>query len=33
MQLGLASITTIGARADGRGYLVTFNDSAHLERA
>ena len=32
MQLGLASITTVGARPDGGGYLVSFNDSAHLER-
>jgi len=32
MQLGLASITTIGARANGAPYLVAFNDSAHLER-
>jgi broad specificity phosphatase PhoE len=31
MQLGLASITTIGARSDGSGYLVSFNDAAHLE--
>ena len=31
MQLGLASITTVGARADGSAYLVTFNDAAHLE--
>jgi len=33
MQLGLASITTIGARANGAPYLVSFNDSAHLERS
>jgi broad specificity phosphatase PhoE len=32
MQLGLASITTIGARANGGPYLVSFNDCAHLER-
>ena len=32
MQLELASITTVGARADGTGYLVSFNDSAHLAR-
>jgi probable phosphoglycerate mutase len=33
MQLGLASITAIGARPDGSGYLISFNDAAHLERA
>ncbi len=33
MHLGLASITTIGARPDGTGYLATYNDSAHLEGA
>jgi broad specificity phosphatase PhoE len=33
MQLGLASITAIGARPDGSGYLLSFNDSAHLEGA
>lgn len=33
MQLGLASITTIGARPNGAPYLVAFNDSAHLEGA
>jgi broad specificity phosphatase PhoE len=33
MQLGLASITTIGARGNGSGYLSSFNDSAHLEQA
>jgi len=33
MQLGLASISTIGARANGGPYLVSFNDCAHLERA
>jgi len=33
MQLGLSSITTIGARPNGAPYLVAFNDSAHLERA
>ena len=32
MQLGLASITTIGARTNGAPYLVAFNDCAHLER-
>jgi broad specificity phosphatase PhoE len=32
MQLGLASISTIGARANGVPYLVSFNDCAHLER-
>jgi probable phosphoglycerate mutase len=31
MQLGLASITKVGARPGGGGYLVSFNDSAHLE--
>jgi broad specificity phosphatase PhoE len=31
MQLGLASITTVGVRSDGSGYLVSFNDIAHLE--
>ena len=31
MQLGLASITTIGARPNGGGYLLSFNDGAHLE--
>jgi broad specificity phosphatase PhoE len=31
MQLGLASITTIGARSNGSGYLLSFNDGAHLE--
>ena len=31
MQLGLASITTVGARPDGGGYLLSFNDGAHLE--
>jgi probable phosphoglycerate mutase len=30
MQLGLASITRIGTRPDGSGYLASFNDSAHL---
>jgi broad specificity phosphatase PhoE len=33
MQLGLASITTIGARTNGSSYLVGFNDCAHLDRA
>ena len=33
MQLGLATITTIGARPDGSGYLASYNDGAHLERA
>ena len=31
MQLGLATISTIAARPDGSGYLLTFNDGAHLE--
>jgi hypothetical protein len=31
MQLGLASITNIGARPDGTGYLVSFNETAHLK--
>ena len=31
MQLGLASITNIGARPDGSGYLVSFNETAHLK--
>jgi broad specificity phosphatase PhoE len=31
MQLGLASITTIGTRPNGGGFLLSFNDSAHLE--
>jgi broad specificity phosphatase PhoE len=30
MQLGLATITDIGARPDGTGYLSSFNDAAHL---
>jgi broad specificity phosphatase PhoE len=30
MQLGLATITDIGARPDGSGYLSSFNDAAHL---
>jgi len=30
MQLGLATITDIGARPDGTGYLSSFNDGAHL---
>jgi broad specificity phosphatase PhoE len=30
MQLGLATITSIGARGDGSGYLLSFNDGAHL---
>ena len=33
MQLGLATISTIGARPDGNAYLLTFNDGAHLEGA
>jgi broad specificity phosphatase PhoE len=33
MQLGLATISTIGARPDGSGYLLSFNDGAHLEGA
>ncbi len=31
MQLGLATITTVGARPDGSGYLLSFNDGAHLD--
>ena len=31
MQLSLASITTVGARPNGGGYLASFNDAAHLE--
>jgi len=31
MQLGLATVSTIGARPDGNAYLLTFNDGAHLE--
>jgi probable phosphoglycerate mutase len=31
MQLGLATISTIGARPDGSGYLLSYNDGAHLE--
>jgi len=31
MQLGLATITMIGARPDTTGYLASFNDGAHLE--
>ena len=31
MQLGLASITSIGARPNGSGYLMSFNDTAHFE--
>jgi broad specificity phosphatase PhoE len=31
MQLGLASITSVGARPNGAGYLASFNDAAHLE--
>jgi broad specificity phosphatase PhoE len=31
MQLGLASITDIGSRRAGSGYLVSFNDTAHLD--
>jgi broad specificity phosphatase PhoE len=30
MQLGLATITDVGARPDGSGYLSSFNDAAHL---
>jgi broad specificity phosphatase PhoE len=33
MQLGLATVSTIGARPDGSGYLLSFNDGAHLEDA
>ena len=31
MQLGLASITSVGARPNGDGYLAAFNDCAHLD--
>jgi broad specificity phosphatase PhoE len=31
MQLGLATITKIGVRPDGSGYLVSFNEAAHLD--
>jgi broad specificity phosphatase PhoE len=31
MHLGLASITTVGSRPNGGAYLLSFNDSAHLE--
>jgi probable phosphoglycerate mutase len=31
MQLGLATITAVGARPDGNGYLSSYNDGAHLE--
>jgi len=30
MQLGLASITRIGSRADGSPYLASFNETSHL---
>ena len=30
MQLGLATITEVGARPNGSGYLSSFNDAAHL---
>ena len=30
MQLGLATITDIGVRPNGGGYLASFNDAAHL---
>lgn len=30
MQLGLATITDIGVRPNGGGYLASFNDGAHL---
>jgi broad specificity phosphatase PhoE len=30
MQLGLASLTRIGNRADGTLYMVSFNETAHL---
>ena len=30
MQLGLATISEIGARPDGSGYLASFNEGAHL---
>ena len=32
MHLGLASITTVASRPNGGAYLLSFNDSAHLER-
>jgi broad specificity phosphatase PhoE len=32
MQLGLATVTTLGARPDGSGYLSSFNDAAHLNQ-
>jgi broad specificity phosphatase PhoE len=31
MQLGLATISAVGARPDGTGYLSSYNDAAHLE--
>ena len=31
MHLGLASITTVGSRPNGDAYLLSFNDSAHLD--
>jgi broad specificity phosphatase PhoE len=31
MQLGLASITSVGARPNGTGFLASFNDAAHLD--
>jgi broad specificity phosphatase PhoE len=31
MQLGLATITDIGARPNAGGYLASFNDGAHLD--
>jgi probable phosphoglycerate mutase len=30
MQLSLASITRVDARDDGRAYLLSFNETAHL---
>jgi broad specificity phosphatase PhoE len=30
MQLGLASVTRIGARPDGSAYLLSYNETAHL---
>jgi broad specificity phosphatase PhoE len=30
MQLGLASVTRVGARPDASAYLLTYNESAHL---
>ena len=30
MQLGLASVTRVGARPDGSAYLLSYNETAHL---